>query len=370
MKPIRVLYINGGKLDYGGVTAVMLNYAARFSPAAVRVDFLVHGPEKGPREDEALAMGGRVLHVPYKLPHYWKNRRAILDACRGYDIVHAHMDGMNGYVLALAKCAGVPQRISHCHNTQFLTTNPLRVWLHRRTANRIPAVATQLFACSEEAGRFLYGDAPYDDGRVRIVPNAIELHKFRFDAQMRAKVRAKLGLPEGRLVIGHIGRFDYQKNQAFLLELLQRVRKHNDKAMLVLVGDGDARAALVSEADALGLSGSVVFAGFQKDIPGMLSAFDLFVLPSRFEGLGIVLVEAQASGLPCIASTDVPMATRVTDCRYVPLSDMDGWTRAVLETERKSDEARAVDLAPFAAAGYDIDAEAEKLLAFYRELTL
>ena len=275
---------------------------------------------------------------------------------------------MNGYVLALAKRAGVPVRISHCHNTQFLTTNPLRTLLHRRTANRIPAVATQLFACSEEAGRFLYGDALYDAGRVRVVPNAIEPRKFRFDAQSRAAVRAELRLPEDWLVIGHIGRFDYQKNQEFLLPLLQRAHMDNGKTALVLVGDGGARAELERQADALGLGDSVRFAGFRQDIPGMLSAFDLFVLPSRFEGLGIVLVEAQASGLPCIASAEVPMATRVTDCRYVPLSDTEGWTRAVLATEKRPDAARAVDLAAFAAAGYDIDVEAQKLQALYGEL--
>ena len=368
MKPLRVLYCNGGKLDYGGVTAVMLNYASRFDRNVVAVDFLVHGEDRGPREDEAAALGARVIHVPHKTPHYFGNRRAILNACRGYDIVHAHMDGMNGYALSLAKRAGAPIRISHCHNIRFLTTNPVRVWIHRQTANRIPEVATQLLACSEDAGRFLYGDALTDAGRVRIVPNAIELAKFRFCAEARAAVRAELGIPGDCFVIGHIGRFDYQKNQEFLLPLLKRVHAGMDTAVLVLVGDGGAREELRREADALGVNEQVVFAGFRQDIPATLSAFDLFVLPSRFEGLGIVLIEAQANGLPCIASTDVPAATNVTDCRYVPLSDGEGWVRAVLAAAHKPAAARAVDYAPFAAAGYDIDAEAQKLQNFYREL--
>lgn len=368
MKPVRVLYCNGGKLDYGGVTAVMLNYASRFDRREVQVDFLVHGSEKGPREDEAAALGARIIHVPYKVPHYFRNRRAILDACRGYDIVHAHMDGMNGYVLALAKRAGVPERISHCHNTQFLTTNPLRVFLHRRTANRIPRVATRLFACSEDAGRFLYGNALVDAGRVRIVQNAIILERFRFSADKRASARAALGIPDDRFVIGHIGRFDYQKNQSFFLPLLQRVHAENNTVELVLVGNGASREALQQEAAATGLKSCVHFAGFTDDIPAMLSAFDIFALPSRFEGLGIVLIEAQASGLPCVASADVPAATRVTDCRYVPLSDPDGWAHAILTAKRKTGAERSVDFAPFIKAGYDIDTEAKKLQDYYREL--
>lgn len=368
MKPIRVLYVNGGKLDYGGVTTVMLNYASRFDRNAVAVDFLVHGPEEGPREAEAAALPARIIHVPYKVPQYWQNRRAILDACRGYDIVHAHMDGMNGYILSLAKRAGVPVRISHCHNTQFLTNHPLRVLLHRRTADRIPKVATSLFACSEEAGRFLYGDARFDAGQVQIVHNAIDLEKFRFCPRKRAAVRAELGIPEDCVVIGHIGRFDYQKNQEFLLPLLQRVRRDNKKAVLVLVGDGGAKEELLQKVHALSLHDSVIFAGFRQDIPAMLSAFDVFALPSRFEGLGIVLIEAQANGLPCIASDAVPTATKITDCRYVPLVDAEGWANAILETAPKTAEARTVNFAPFAETGYDIGTEAIKLQNTYGEL--
>ena len=369
MKPIRVLYVSGGSLDYGGISTVMLNYASRFDPAKVRVDFLVHGLASGPREEEAKALGAQIIHVPHKRDGYEKNRRALLDAFRagGYDIVHAHMDGMNGYVLSLALRAGVPRRISHSHNTQFLTTNPLRLRLHRLTANRIPRVATDMLACSEAAGRFLYGDALFDAGRVAVVPNAIALSRFRFDAPGRERLRDALGVAD-KFVIGHIGRLDYQKNQEFLLPVLEAVRKTRPETVLLLVGDGDARAELQAEIDRRGLADGVRLLGYREDVHTLLSAFDLFALPSRFEGLGIVLIEAQRSGLPCLASAEVPRETRVTDCRYLPLDDQGAWINAITDAKPYDARAReAVDDAPFAAVGYDIDREAERMQSLYLE---
>lgn len=371
-EPVRVLYLSGGQLDYGGISTVMMNYARQMDPARVHIDFLVHGYEHGPREEEAIRMGAAVIHVPHKAKHYFKNRSAILRTLKegNYDIVHAHMDGMNGYVLALAKKAGVANRISHCHNTQFLTTNPLRVYLHRRMANRIARVATRLFACSEAAGRFLYGQSALDTGKLTVIKNAITLGQYRFDAVRREQMREKLNLTD-RFVIGHIGRFDYQKNQEFLLALARRVIGERPDACFVLVGDGQARGALEAQIAALGLTGCVLLPGFCDDIPAMLSAFDLFVLPSRFEGLGIVLIEAQASGLPCIASDCVPVDTRITDCRYLPLDDPDAWRDAISASAPVPNNSRAqTQLAPFVSAGYDIVTEGKKLQQMYLEMVL
>ena len=370
--PVRVLYVNGGALDYGGVTTVMLNYAKHFDPEKVQVDFLVHGMEPGPREAEAKALGAEVIHVPYKVPHYFGNRAALLRAFSqgGYHVVHAHMDGMNGYILPLAKKAGVPVRVSHSHNTRFLTTNPVRVWMHRRAAGRIEQAATAMLACSPAAGRFLYGTGAMAAGRVTVMPNAMELERYAFDREKRRAVREKYALRDG-FVIGHIGRFDYQKNQAFLLPVLQRLLTQVPDARLVLVGDGADRPSAEAQAARLGVREAVVFPGFVADVPGMLSAFDAFALPSRFEGLGIVLVEAQASGLTCLASEAVPRETKVTDCRYLSLEDPTAWAKALqqIAAAPKGEHARRiVDMDAFVEAGYDIKSEAEKLQRMYLEL--
>ncbi|MEG1523595.1 MAG: glycosyltransferase [Clostridia bacterium] len=366
-KPIRILYVNGGSLDFGGISTFLLSYAQRFDPTRVRVDFAVHGPNRGPREQDALALGANIIHIPYQRTDYAGNRRMLLATFSGgYDIVHAHMDGMNGYVLALAKKAGIPVRISHSHNTQFLTTDPIRIGLHRMTANRIPKMATALFACSEAAGRFLYGDTNFDAGSVTIIKNAIELGRFRYDETVRTRLRSEFALNE-QFVIGHVGRYDYQKNQEFLLSILPEILKKCPKTMLMCVGDGLERAKLETIIALKGLQNHVLLTGFRNDVPQLMSTFDTFVLPSRFEGLGIVLIEAQRNGLHCIASTDVPQKeTFVTDCTYLPLQMPDAWVRAL--TVQQPAYNRTLTDEPFRAAGYDIDNEAEKLQKLYWEL--
>ena len=190
MKPARVLYIYGGALDFGGITSFMLSYASRFDRDLVAVDFLVHGMQEGPREKEAAALGAEIFHVPYKLDSYFGNRAAIRRVLSGsaHQAVHAHMDGLNGTVLAMARSAGIPVRISHSHNTGFLTSNPLKLRLHRMAADRIPSAATDLLACSDEAGRFLYGEHPFS-----VIPNAIEPDRFAFREEKRRQYRARYG---------------------------------------------------------------------------------------------------------------------------------------------------------------------------------
>ena len=364
MNPVRVLYVSGGSLDRGGIASWMLNYAARFNRERVAVDFLVHGLESGAREADALSLGAKVMHVPFRRNDPAGNEAGIR-ACieKGYDVVHAHMDGMNTYPLGIAKQLGVPVRISHCHNTDFLTTNPIRRVAHELARLQIPAVATHLLACSADAGRFLYGDARVNAGEVTIVRNAIDGARYRFDEAARSRVRTELGLTN-RVVVGHIGRFDlHQKNQLFLLDAFAKAKKERSELALVLVGDGEDRKKIEEQIARLGLTEDVILTGFREDIPALLSAFDLFVLPSVFEGLGIVLIEAQASGLGCLASDAVPKDTKITECAYLPLYDSALWAeafcRATVKQERDWPEQA------LAEQGYEIASAAIQLQEFY-----
>lgn len=366
MTSVRVLFVSGGSLDRGGIASWMLNYAAWFDRSEVAVDFLVHGAETGAREAEALALGAKVWHVPYRRNDPFGNRSGIKRAiAAGYDVVHAHMDGMNAYPLEIAKRLNIPVRISHSHNTDFLTANPLKRLLHETARRRIPACATHLFACSEAAGRFLYGDALYGAGNVAIVRNAIDSERYRFDREDRERVRGELGLKD-RFMIGHVGRFDlHQKNQLFLLDAFAEAKKKRPELALVLVGDGADRGAIESRVHELEIGRDVVLAGYRDDVPALFSAFDLFVLPSRFEGLGIVLIEAQASGLACLASDAVPRDTRITNCRYLPLSDKAAWTREFASALASED--RALPEGELIARGYEIRQAAQALQKFYRK---
>ena len=366
MKPIRVLFVSGGSLDYGGISSWMLSYAAQFNRNHVVVDFLVHGIEQGAREKEALALGAKVYHVPFRRRDPFGNRKGMADAIgAGYDIVHAHMDGMNAYPLALAKRLCVPVRISHSHNTDFLTANPIKRTLHEQARRQIPAFSTDLLACSEPAGRFLYGDTIFDKGRVRLIRNAIDAERFRYDAQARERIRAELGV-RNRFLIGQIGRFDVrQKNQLFLLEAFAQAKRGRPELALTLVGDGADRAQIERRISELNLGGDVMLTGYREDAAALYSAFDLFALPSIFEGLGIVLIEAQASGLCCCASETVPRETQIGFCRYLPLGDLTAWADAFKAAA--ASQVRELPAQAIRECGYDIRTEAEKLQNFYRE---
>ena len=193
MKPVRVLFVSGGSLDYGGIASWMLSYAAQFDRNQVAVDFLVHGMERGSREEEAIALGAKVYHVPFRRRHPLQNSRGIRQAiCSGYDIVHAHMEGMNALPLRQAKRCGVQVRISHAHSVDYLTDSTLHRMVNAIARRRIPDYATALFACSEAAGTFLYGEASMLSGKVNIVRNAIQLERFQFDSSARKKIRKEL----------------------------------------------------------------------------------------------------------------------------------------------------------------------------------
>jgi glycosyltransferase involved in cell wall biosynthesis len=365
LKPVRVLFVSGGTLDYGGISSWMLSYASEFNRDLVAVDFLVHGMESGAREQDALKLGAKVWHVPYRGQDPIGNRKGMRQAiASGYDILHAHMDGMNAYPLEIAKQNGVPIRFSHSHNTDFLTQNPIRRAIHEAARRRIPASATHLFACSDSAGRFLYGDARFDAGQVTLVKNAIDAAKFQFDVTARERLRDELGIQD-QFLVGHIGRFDLrQKNQLFLLESFAKVKQKRPDLMLALVGDGSDRAQIESKVIELNLTNNVILLGYREDVNALYSAFDCFALPSLFEGLGIVLIEAQASGLECLASEAVPRETQLGNCRYLPL-EIDTWADALVLAGKKND--RDFPAQEIAAQGYDIHAAAQALQQFYLE---
>lgn len=363
MNPVRVLFVSGGSLDHGGISSWMLNYAARFDRDRVAVDILVHGLEPGSREAEAIALGAKVYPVPYRRNDPAGNEAALRAAIgAGYDVVHAHMDGMNAYPLGIAKMLGVPVRVSHSHNTDFLTANPIRRAAHELARRRIPSVATHMLACSANAGRFLYGNARMSAGEVTIVRNAIDGARYRFDEAARDRIRAELGL-ERRFIVGHIGRFDLrQKNQLFLLDAFAKAKQARGDLSLVLVGDGTDRPAIEAAIARLELERDVVLTGFREDIPALLAAFDLFALPSVFEGLGIVLIEAQASGLACVASEAVPRDTDLSNCRYLPLGNSGVWAAAFAESATQD---RSFPERILAERGYEISSAAAQMQEFY-----
>ena len=365
-EPIRVCEVVGPMIG-GGVEAVVMNYYRHLDHSKVQCDFVITDDstvvDANRREIEAL--GGRLYAVPtyHRLPAFESALYGLFTSHPEWRIVHSHMNALSVFVLGQAKKAGVPVRIAHSHSTWGkgeAKKNAAKAVL-RPLANKYP---TERLACSRAAGEWLFGKgAPFE-----IMYNAIDLDRFWFSEPARARARAGLGLVGDAFVIGHVGRFMAQKNHQFLLEVFEQVAKKRDDAVLALVGTGEAEARAESWVRERGLSDKVKFLGQREDVNELYQAFDAFALPSLYEGLGLVGVEAQVAGLPCLLSDRITREVDVTGtCQFLPIDDPKTWADALCALEPRTDvERAATDRADF--ANYDIVRQGQWLTNKYLEL--
>ena len=311
-EPIRVAHIIGKWLG-GGVEAVVMNYYRHIDRTKIQFDFLCDEDSTNIPYEEIEQLGGRVILIPpyQKVFKYQKELIRIFKE-NNYKIVHSHINTLSVFPLRAAKKAGVKVRIAHSHST----TNK-KEWkknLLKQVLRPFSKVyATDYMCCSELAGRWLFGDKAYDSKKVYLLNNAIDLDKFKYNESLRKKKRKELGISDDTLVIGHIGRFKAQKNHTFLIDIFNELHKKNPNSLLLLVGQGPLKEEIENKVKELQLNDSVRFLGQRNDVNELYQAFDVFCLPSLYEGLPVVGVEAQASGLLCIFSDDMTKETKVLD---------------------------------------------------------
>lgn len=327
-EPIRVLQIVGIACN-GGVEAVVLNYYRYMDKSKVQFDFVVH---KNPAKNfvtEVKKGGGRL----YEVTPYNKNifaftheiYRIIKDG--NYDIVHSNMNSMSGFPLFAAWLAGAKVRILHNHTTDAKTEG-LRTILKRVLRPFAKMFANRYWACSNLAGEWMYGKKPVQSGKITIIPNAIDLEKFAFNPDKRKLMRQKLGL-DGKFVLGHIGRFVYQKNHSFLIDVFAEVVRVKPEARLMLIGDGELRKTIEEKVVNRGLHDKVLFLGNRNDVADLYNVMDIFLLPSHYEGLPVVGVEAQANGLKCLFSDKVTEETKlIEETMFIPLN-LECWKKVI-----------------------------------------
>lgn len=326
-EPIRVAQVMG-YMNGGGVEQVVMNYYRYIDRARVQFDFIVCDGSKRIPEDEVLTLGGHIYQVPSYSDVLGFHRVLVNLFQKGYwHIVHSHMNALSVFPLHAAMCAGIPVRIAHSHSTAGRgepVKNVVKTVL-RCLSNVYP---TYRMACSRHAGEWLFGRR----AEFELVPNAIELEKFAFNQGAREALRAELNIASTAFVVGHIGRFMEQKNHHFLIEVFSGLIDRHPESVLVLIGDGPLRGEIENRARELGIFDSVRFLGQRDDVAALYSTFDVFCLPSLYEGLGMVAIEAQASGLRVIASTNVPQEADVTgSVRFLPLGSRVSWEKALAE---------------------------------------
>ena len=351
-EPIRVLQIVGLACN-GGVEAVVLNYYRHMDNSKVQFDFVVH---KNPAENfvaEVKKGGGRLYEVtPYNKNIFaftYEIYRIIKDG--HYAIVHSNMNSMSGFPLFAAWLAGAKVRILHNHTTDTKTES-FRTILKRVLRPFAKMFANRYWACSNLAGEWMYGKKAVQSGKITIIPNAIDLKRFAFNPDKRNLLRQKLGL-EKKFVLGHIGRFVYQKNHSFLIDVFAEVARVKPEARLMLIGDGELRKIIEEKVVNLCLQDKVLFLGNRNDVADLYNAMDIFLLPSHYEGLPVVGVEAQANGLKCVMSDQVTEECQLTDNVYfIGINQkVKDWVAEIMKTKVEYDRN---GIGNIKKAGFDI----------------
>ena len=278
----------------------------RLDRKRIAIDIMVNAGEPGHYDAEARALGAKVIPCTQHarpwvhLPKFLR----LLHLNGPYDIVHSHVGRFSGVIMLLARLAGVPVRIAHGHNSKLTTSGASRRLYRAVTSALVRQHATAGLAVSAPAAVALFGERWRRDPRWRVLYLGIDLAPFRNGREV-ASTRAGLGLPNGAPVIGHVGRFAPQKNHDFLVDIFAQVARRRPEARLLLVGDGTLRESVELKVDAADLREQVTFAGVRSDVPDLLRAMDVFVLPSHHEGLPLVILEAQAAGVPAIVSARI-----------------------------------------------------------------
>ena len=352
-------------MDRAGLETMLMNYYRNIDRNLLQFDFLTHRPERGAYDDEIEKLGGKIYHAPRLYPRnyiaYLKYMKKFFGEHPEYKIVHSHIDTMSAFPLLAARLNNIPIRIVHSHSSKLDIDFKLPIKYLAKLV--VPYVATHYFACGRLAGHFLYGKKLFN-----IVHNAVELLQFQYNEDVRVEVRKALEIDE-ELVVGHVGRYCYIKNQMFLLDVFCEILKSNENACLLLVGKGEDEQKLRKRVQELDVTEKVKFLIDRSDVAQLYQAMDVFVMPSLFEGVPVVGIEAQASGLPCLVSdmiSDEILLTKNIQMKSLKKSASE-WARHILDMNlARSREA----IQELKKQGYCIEQEAEKLTHWYQKTQL
>ena len=372
-KSVRILQAVG-TMNRGGAETMLMTIFRHINPDGFKFIFLTHSDAVGAYDEEILRLGGKLYSIrslgTLGYIGYFKTLRRFILANGPFDVVHSHLDWQGGVIALAAKSAGVKKIIVHSHSSSWEKPNTF-IYRLLHTFNRflIALCADEGWACSREAGEFLFWKRFFRKGKYRKIPNAIDLDLYsKLTVDKANAMRKTFGIPAQALVFGHVASFSWLKNQKYLIELATELKKKNWNFRIVFVGDGAMRQEVEELASARQVSGETLFLGLREDIPECMNMFDALLLPSVFEGLGIVAIEAQAAGIPCLVSDRVP---REVDMdlglvRHLPLDSPADWITSLenIKDRRCKDRSRINNR--ITAKGYSIDESIGEIEGLYR----
>lgn len=290
----------------GGIENFVMNVFRNIDRDKYEFHFAFINKDKGYFDDEAISLGGQIHYfdsTEKTFKNYKTSLTRIIKEYGPFDVIHSHMYYFSGYILKIAKKCGVPIRIAHSHETSKGRKNTLlRRMYESHMRSLIMKNSNCLLACSKLAGEFVF----HNKKKVTVLYNGIDVNRFAFDLEARNKIRKELWIKDDVKLLLNVGRFSDQKNQLFLADVFNEYYKLNNNSKLVLVGYGDLENVIKEKVREYGLEDSVIFTGSVFNTEDYYSASDIYVMPSKYEGLGIVAVEAQVSGLISLASLEVP----------------------------------------------------------------
>lgn len=334
-KPIRVLNIVPN-MRSAGIETFIMNVYRNIDRTKIQFDFLVHNKEEEFYDDEIKKLGGKIYRFTLKddknIFKYIKDLKRFFKEHKEYKIIHGHMQSMMPLYLFFAEKNDVPIRIAHSHNNSY--EKSLKGFVLHIFSRFSKYFSTVNFACSKEAGKYLFGKREFE-----VINNGIDLKRFKFNEEKRNEIRKKLGIQENEILIGNIGRMEKQKNQKFLIDVFNDTYMQKNNVKMLIIGTGSLEEDLKQYVKTLKIDNNVIFLKNIKNVNDYMQAMDMFLLPSLYEGLGIVLIEAQMSGVYCLTTKNtVAIETKITpNIKYLIL-DRKLWTDEVVNYKRNDRE--------------------------------
>ena len=348
-----------GSMNAGGAETFLMKMYRQIDRSQYQFDFAVATKNKSFYDDEIVNLGGRIFYIPPKSEGLIKNFTSIVKLVRKEQyksVLRSSQHSLSALELFAAWIGGATKRIYRSSNSRITGTKKTEYYLHRIFMFMPILFANIRIAPSAEAAEFMFGKKCILKKRAFLIHNSLDTSSYSFNLTARNQIRKELNISDDELLIGHIGRFNHQKNHSFLIDIFKKYLQLNSKAKLILVGDGELRSSIKEKVMKYKISDKVIFTGIRKDIPQLLSAFDLFLFPSFYEGMPNTVIEAQTSGLPCIISNSITKEVEVTDLiNFVSLNaDSNIWANKIIEIQKNKKKNREQYSTIMKQKGYDI----------------